>query len=532
MVDEEEEWQSYLTPERLEVLSQLEPWVEEHVLPLLQLVEASWQPADLLPDPTALGSDSFHAACHELLVCLRLTCNNDDEDEDEEMPPPEETDDNEEEEEDDNDDEEEDDQEEDDDNEEEEDDDDEDEDEEEDDEDDDDGRCRSTATASKETMAADRHRREKKGVVDEEEWRSYLTPERLEVLNQLEPWVKEHALPLLKPTNDHVKGTSTSTGNLGSDGFHVACLELRSGAAGVPDELLVCLVANMVTEEALPTYPSVLNRLEVVRDATGADGTAWARWIRGWSAEENRHGDVLNCYMHISGRFNLGEVERTVQRLIRDGMVVHAPASPFHGFVYVAFQERATAIAHGNTARLVGAHGAGDATLARICGTVAADEKRHEAAYTRIMGKLFEADPDAAVRAMAYMMRRRIDMPTAFINDGRHSGSDFSTRFIAIAQQAGTYTISDYRSFLEHLIRQWGVEELTSGLSGEGRHARDYLCPLPRARSRGWRRRPTKGRSWPKRIQRSSRSAGFLIGPSASFYPNRLILRIFSYVLR
>jgi acyl-[acyl-carrier-protein] desaturase len=134
---------------------------------------------------------------------------------------------------------------------------------------------------------------------------------------------------------------------------------------------------------------------------------------------------------------------------------------------------------HGNTARLVGARGAGDAALARICGTVAADEKRHEAAYTHVVGKLFDADPDASVRAMAYMMRRRIDMPTAFINDGRHSGGDFYARFIAIAQQAGTYTVSDYRGILEHLIRQWGVEELEAGLTGEGRRARDYLSALP-----------------------------------------------------
>jgi acyl-[acyl-carrier-protein] desaturase len=299
----------------------------------------------------------------------------------------------------------------------------------------------------------------------------------------MEPWVEQHVLPLLHPVEASWQPSDMlpDPAALGSDGFHAACVDLRAGAAGVPDELLVCLVANMVTEEALPTYPSGLNRFEVVRDATGTDPTAWARWIRGWSAEENRHGDVLNRYMHLSGRFDMREVERTVQRLIRDGMSLPGPAvsSPFHGFVYVTFQERATAIAHGNTARLVGARGAGDAALARICGTVAADEKRHEAAYTRIVGRLFEADPDAAVRAMAFMMRHRIDMPTAFINDGRHSGRDFYDRFIAIAQQAGTYTISDYRGILEHLMRQWGVEELAAGLSGEGRHARDYLCALP-----------------------------------------------------
>jgi acyl-[acyl-carrier-protein] desaturase len=79
------------------------------------------------------------------------------------------------------------------------------------------------------------------------------------------------------------------------------------------------------------------------------------------------------------------------------------------------------------------------------------------------------------------MMRRRIDMPTAFINDGRHhhSGGDFYTRFIAIAEKAGTYTLSDYRGILQHLMQKWGVEELAAGLSGDGRRAQDYLCALP-----------------------------------------------------
>ncbi|PUZ39327.1 hypothetical protein GQ55_9G288400 [Panicum hallii var. hallii] len=364
-------------------------------------------------------------------------------------------------------------------------------------------RCRSTP---REIMAGAGRRPEKKDVADEEEeWRSYLAPERLEVLRQLEPWVEEHVLPLLKPVEASWQPSDLvpDPAALGSDGFHAACLDLRAAAAGVPDELLVCLVANMVTEEALPTYPSGLNRFEVVRDATGTDTTAWARWIRGWSAEENRHGDVLNRYMHLSGRFDMREVERTVQRLIRDGMTIHAHASPFHGFVYVSFQERATAIAHGNTGRLVGARGAGDAALARICGTVAADEKRHEAAYSRIMGKLFEVEPDAAVRAMAYMMRRRIDMPTACINDGRHGAGDFYARIIAIAEKAGTYTLSDYRCILEHLIGQWGVKELATGLSGEGRRARDYLCALPNRIERMEEKahdRATKAQKKPTRI--------------------------------
>ena len=75
------------------------------------------------------------------------------------------------------------------------------------------------------------------------------------------------------------------------------------------------------------------------------------------------------------------------------------------------------------------------------------------------------------------MMRRRITMPAALMTDGRDG--DLYAHYAAAAQQTGVYTASDYRAILEHMIRQWGVEELAAGLSGEGRRARDYVCGLP-----------------------------------------------------
>ncbi|CAO2187373.1 unnamed protein product [Urochloa humidicola] len=307
-----------------------------------------------------------------------------------------------------------------------------------------------------------------------------LAPEKLEVLAHLEPWAEAHVLPLLKPLDAAWQPSDFLPNAADADSFHAACLDIRARSVAVPDSILVCLVGNMVTEEALPTYQCVPNRFEGgVRDLTGADATAWARWIRGWSAEENRHGDVLSRYLLLSGRVDMRQVDATVHRLIAAGMDAMGAAAccPYHGFIYVAFQERATAISHGNTARLVAAAGEGDGELARICGAIAADEKRHEAAYTRIVGKLFEVEPDAAVRALGYMMRRRITMPAALMDDGRDA--DLYAHYAAAAQQAGVYTASDYREILEHMIGKWGVEELAAGLSGEGRHARDYVCGLP-----------------------------------------------------
>lgn len=66
---------------------------------------------------------------------------------------------------------------------------------------------------------------------------------------------------------------------------------------------------DMITEEALPTYMSQLNTLEGTRDLTGAEDTAWARWTRQWTAEENRHGDAMNKYMWLTGRWRpVGDV--------------------------------------------------------------------------------------------------------------------------------------------------------------------------------------------------------------------------------
>lgn len=148
--------------------------------------------------------------------------------------------------------------------------------------------------------------------------------------------------------------------------------------------------------------------------------------------------------------------------------------NPYLGFIYTSFQERATFISHGNTARLAKEHG--DLKLAQICGIIAADEKRHETAYTKIVEKLFEVDPDGTVLALADMMKKKISMPAHLMYDGKDD--DLFHHFSAVAQRLGVYTAKDYADILEFLVGRWDVEKLT-GLSGEGRRAQDYVCGLP-----------------------------------------------------
>ncbi|XP_048572966.1 stearoyl-[acyl-carrier-protein] 9-desaturase 5, chloroplastic-like [Triticum urartu] len=124
----------------------------------------------------------------------------------------------------------------------------------------------------------------------------------------------------------------------------------------------------------------------------------------------------MNKYIN-TGRADMRQVEKTIQYLVGAGMDPKTEANPYEFFIYTSFQERATFISHGNTARHARKYG--DLKLAQICGTIAADERRHELAYTKIVEKLFEVDPDYTVLAFASIMKKKITMPAHLMYDGQ-----------------------------------------------------------------------------------------------------------------
>ncbi|OMO55981.1 Fatty acid desaturase, type 2 [Corchorus capsularis] len=245
-----------------------------------------------------------------------------------------------------------------------------------------------------------------------------MPPEKSEIFKSLENWVEENILTRLNDVEKNWQPQDFLPISHESDEqFYEQVKELRERTKEIPDEHLVALVASMITEEALPTYQTMLNTLDGSRDETGASLNPWAIWVRAWTAEENRHGDLLHKYLYLSGRVNMRQIEKTIQYLVGAGMDPKTENNPYKGFIYTSFQERATFIYHGNTARLVKTHG--DTKLAQICGTIAAEEKRHEASYIKIVEKLFEIDPDETMLALADMMKKTITMPTQFIYDGQ-----------------------------------------------------------------------------------------------------------------
>ena len=262
--------------------------------------------------------------------------------------------------------------------------------------------------------------------------------------------------------------------DLVQDDWEESIRELRGNAAELPDELMVVLIGDMVTEEALPTYQTLLNTFEGCDDPTGTADSPWAKWSRGWTSEENRHGDLLNKYLYLSGRCDMRSVEVTIQHLITNGFNPDAQKDPYRGFVYTSFQERATKVSHGNVAKLARRHG--DSGLSRICAKIAGDEGRHEKAYQTFCEEILKRDAEGLLTVFGDVMRGQIAMPAEQMTDGVNPNlyQDFS----AVAQNIDVYTAVDYAEIIGHLVKRWDLENL-EGLTAVAEKERDYLCRLP-----------------------------------------------------
>ena len=249
--------------------------------------------------------------------------------------------------------------------------------------------------------------------------------------------------------------------------------ELQANCKELPYDYLAVLVGDVITEEALPTYETWLNDMEGVDKLEPA---GWSKWVRMWTAEENRHGDLLNKYLYLSGRIDMRQMEISTQYLIADGMQIGAARDPYRNFVYTSFQEMATNISHRRTATMAKKHG--NDQLSKICAVIAADEARHAKAYKSFVKKIFEIDPSEMMLAFEDMMRKKIVMPANFLRQsGEKIGATFS-HFSDAAQRLGVYTSLDYTQILESLIKEWNIAQI-GGINAAAEKARDYIMALP-----------------------------------------------------
>ncbi len=300
---------------------------------------------------------------------------------------------------------------------------------------------------------------------------------RLEVMqfleNKVDSFVDQFLMPIEKiwqPT-DFLPQANSET-------FFDEVKELQELAKDLPYDFWVSLVGDTITEEALPTYESWLI------DVDGVDNVqrnGWSKWVRQWTSEENRHGDLLNKYLYLSGRVNMREVEITTQHLIADGFDIGTGRDPYKNFIYTSFQELATYVSHNRVAQLAKSYG--DNKLSKICKMIAGDEMRHHHAYSEFVNQIFKIDPSEMMLAFQQMMKNKITMPAGFL---RESGGIISSAFESFsdaAQRIGVYTAADYVDILSKLNLKWEIDKITN-LTDEAEKARDYLMKLPERMAR------------------------------------------------
>ena len=300
-----------------------------------------------------------------------------------------------------------------------------------------------------------------------------LSAKKNEVLLYLEDFVEGISEKYLKPIETNWQPADLLPDTACLDTFAEKLKDLQQSAKELSYDFWVVLIGDTVTEEALPTYESWLAGLNGIN--IGAPG-GWGEWSRKWTAEENRHGDVLNRYLYLSGRVDMRAVETSVQYLIGDGFDIQTDDDPYRTFVYTSFQELATNVSHRRVASLAKKND--NHTLAKICGLIASDEARHAKAYKSFVDKIFEVDANEMMLAFADMMKKRIVMPAHNLREiGSKAGEAFDS-FSDAAQRLGVYTSSDYIEIFESLIKDWNIANITE-LDDMGEQARDYIMNLP-----------------------------------------------------
>ncbi|MFZ4672495.1 MAG: acyl-ACP desaturase [Flavobacterium sp.] len=295
---------------------------------------------------------------------------------------------------------------------------------------------------------------------------------RLEVMQFLDSKVDEFVDKFLIPI-ETIWQPSDFLPDAQSDTFFEEVKEIQEIAKELPYDFWVAMVGDTITEEALPTYESWLMDVEGIDNV---ERNGWSRWIRQWTSEENRHGDLLNKYLYLSGRINMREVEITTQHLIADGFDIGTGRDPYKNFVYTSFQELATYVSHNRVSQIAKEYG--DKKLSKVCKLIAGDEMRHHHAYCEFVDQIFKVDPSEMMLAFQYMMKQKITMPALFLREsGEKIGVAFE-QFSNSAQKLGVYTANDYVEIMQKLIDRWQIDKI-GNLSDEAEKARDYLMKLP-----------------------------------------------------
>ncbi len=235
--------------------------------------------------------------------------------------------------------------------------------------------------------------------------------------------------------------------------------QVRERAKGIPLSARVALALNLITEEGLPHF----HRLIAVHLG---NESFWKNWNFLWTAEEDRHGNVIRDYCRDSRVMNFSAVEKAQFQYVRSGFEPEWDKDPYRVFVYTSAQERATQISHDGTGRVCGTY---EPTLQKILHSIAMDEARHYTFYRTVFGEVLRRDPDEALESAAAILPS-IDMPG-------HSLRNFN-EYADVVRRSGIYGPREYISIVEALVKAWGIDTMCN-LKEKGKKAQEKILAIP-----------------------------------------------------
>jgi acyl-[acyl-carrier-protein] desaturase len=280
---------------------------------------------------------------------------------------------------------------------------------------------------------------------------------KLEVLADLEPVVAEFIASHETKRDNWLPSELLPAGSNDRD---VSFLEeLRDRARGLGDATRVALTINILTEEGLPHFHRLIAEHLGTRNF-------WSAWNTLWTAEEDRHGNILRDYIRDSRLLNFHALEIMQFNYLRSGFAPDWGSDPYKLFIYTSCQEKATQISHLNTGKMASGQ---EPLLVAITQKIAQDESRHYAFYMNVFREIIRRDPNEALAAASAIMPA-IDMPGISIQN--------FNEYADVIRRAGIYGPRDYKQIIEHLIRLWEIDVLPS-LNELGRIAQEKIMSIP-----------------------------------------------------
>jgi acyl-[acyl-carrier-protein] desaturase len=238
---------------------------------------------------------------------------------------------------------------------------------------------------------------------------------------------------------------------------HVA--QLRAQAEGIPDPARAALALNLLTEEGLPHF----HRLLAVYLG---DDSFWRIWNNLWTAEEDRHGQVLHDYARDTRILQQRKLEEMQFEYLRAGFHPEWDRDPYRVFAYTTVQERATQFSHSETGKIVAEY---EPRLGQVLSQVAKEEARHYTFYRTVFEEILKRDPDQALHSASFILPA-IDMPGVTM-PGFKDLAD-------VIRRAGIYGPRDYLRIVQEQIRYWKIESI-EGLNELGRKAQEKILGIP-----------------------------------------------------